>query len=261
MFQAAADALSSKDHHAQALRFYEPLVHVEDYLDNDMYARMATCYQNAGRLEEAENMFKIILENDETSVNARVQLAKISEALGKPEQAFMYVNEIISMERKAATARAPKRRRATPEPPASTTIDPTVPSRPRARSTTRRPCPSTRPRSNPPTMDRAQAKRLKDDATRRQFLRAQALEEQAQQGNNEAAAEWTEATLDLLEDFRSAKVFYPTDRYTKFLGYAKEGRAGPANEEGEVIAGMEAMGERPQASLRMTHCACPQIRC
>jgi general transcription factor 3C polypeptide 3 (transcription factor C subunit 4) len=60
-------------------------------------------------------------------------------------------------------------------------------------------------------------------------------------GNIRATADWMEAARDLTDDFRSFKLFYPWDKYIKFLGYSSGTRA---HAETQLDSDLTDMAER-----------------
>ena len=246
LFRDVADALHDHGYHSHALRFFEPIL--ENGLDADphIHHRMATCYQGLGRVDDAENAFQMVLRHDEGNVDARVQLARIYEAQGKPDRAVVYVNEVIALEAKRHREKRAKRRRTGVDPllpePADTFLPPT-----RApRASQRRKASHAGPDEQ---QQQQQAEQAREDAVRMQLTRVEALEEPMQSGDEGATDQWMEAAGVMIEDFRNAKIFYPMDRYIRFLGYSREARARASRPNGTAMTVLQALGERLQATL------------
>lgn len=57
------------------------------------------------------------------------------------------------------------------------------------------------------------------------FLRLQASKGKSRHGEKAARLEWMSAAKVLVQEFRSDSIFYPADKYMRFLGYTSEARA------------------------------------
>lgn len=207
---------------------------------------MATCYNKLGLTEEAEQYYKQVVENDARNKEARVQLAKIYEALGMPDEAFTYVNEVLELERQDADERRFMKERTSTDPAAANNADSFLPppTQPARTSTRKRQGPSNT------VKQREEREKQQEDAVRMQYIRLQAVEDRMKSGDDDAVNEWMEAASLMIEDFRGAKVFYPWDKYIRFLGYTRGPQAKPSRSKDDLVADMEAMGERLQASIR-----------
>lgn len=246
LFRETADALSEEGLYHEALRFYEPLQQVKDYTDASFFTAMAKCYRAVGLVTEAEDCYRTIIEHDEENVDARVQLAKMFEELGMPEQAFKYVTEVMLLGRQhmdpskkveiaagAAIAEAESSIR---------TMLAHRTSRPGAR----------KPRTNLSITEKADLERTRNGTVRILYQRFLDLREAMLAGDEESTVQWLDATRGLIQDFKSNKVFFPWDKYLKFQGYSKEGRNKTSKPNtSEAIDEMEAMAERLQNSLGM----------
>ena len=70
------------------------------------------------------------------------------------------------------------------------------------------------------------------------------------EGREEAMADWMSIARVMINDFRSAKVFYPWDKYIRFLGYTAEARKRATKSKNvDVMADMAEMADRLQVSL------------
>ena len=218
---------------------------MEDYDDEaQLYLQMASCYRGLGRAAEAEQCYLTITRNDDHNREARIELAKMYEAIGMPEKAFSYVNEVLYLERQEPDERPFKRRRTGIGDISAGKLDSFLPPSQSYRGNTTK---SQTVHVN--GEKREERERLLENAVRMQYIRLQALEDHMQFGDENATEEWIEAANSMVDDFRSAKVFYPWDRYLKFLGYSRATRGRAPKSGSDVIADMEAMGERLQASI------------
>lgn len=212
---------------------------------------MAKCYRAVGLVTEAEDCYQTIIEHDEENVDARVQLAKMFEELGMPEQAFTYVNEVMLLGRQHMDP-SKKARTTAGEAEAETGSDmSTMLARRTSRPGARKPATSLN------ITEKADRERSRDDDVRMLHLRFLELREAMLAGDEGSTIQWLDATRGLILDFRSNKLFFPWDRYIKFHGYSKEARRKALKPRtSEAIDEMEAMAERLQNSLGMENCKC-----
>ncbi|KAI1176338.1 hypothetical protein F4777DRAFT_547312 [Nemania sp. FL0916] len=98
-----ASALYESDLRAMALRFFEPLLSVPDVLDSAALLAAGRCYLEAGDKRQAEECFGTAIDadesNDEASIDARYELAKMYEAAREEQEAYILVNEAIGLQR------------------------------------------------------------------------------------------------------------------------------------------------------------------
>ncbi|KAH0538778.1 hypothetical protein FGG08_004666 [Glutinoglossum americanum] len=238
LFREAAEALNEAGFYKDALRFYEPLINMDEYPDLEFYFQLADCYRSAGLSKEAEECYQTIVANDEENIDARVSLAKLYEDQNMPEQAYAYVNEIILLRRQDK----------------GTPIKRTDP-----HGGADWPAPAKRAsrikRAGPPLVTREQRReneRIRDENVRALYKKFQYLHTRARAGEDQVLAEWMECSSDLIDDFRNSRVFYPYDKHIKFLGYSSAARKraleGYRKRE-NILNAMEMMAERLQGSM------------
>jgi len=58
---------------------------------------MGRCFQRDELQVQAEECFQTAIQLDENNIEARMELAKMYESLNEQEQAFIYVNEVMSI--------------------------------------------------------------------------------------------------------------------------------------------------------------------
>lgn len=95
--------------------------------------------------------------------------------------------------------------------------------------------------SRPPAKDiRASQKSIKEQAKAEDaqtlFLRMRKVKETAQEGNLGHKFQWMLAAKTLIQDFQSEKLFFPYDRYVRFYGYSQEARKKSLNMRSTDIA-------------------------
>ncbi|KAI1109731.1 hypothetical protein F5Y14DRAFT_393913 [Nemania sp. NC0429] len=97
-----ATALYDSDLREMALRFFEPLLSVPDVLDSAALLAAGRCYLDAGDKRQAEECFGAAIDadrsNDEASIDARYELAKMYEAAREEQEAYILVNEAIQLQ-------------------------------------------------------------------------------------------------------------------------------------------------------------------
>ncbi|KAI9678836.1 MAG: transcription factor TFIIIC subunit tfc4 [Caeruleum heppii] len=243
LFREAADALQETDHHYEALKFYEPLQQLDDYTDLQYYFRLANSYRACGNTSQAEQCYKTVVENDETNLDARAQLAQLYDQLGRLEEAFAYASEVLLLTRQAEEAQKnTKRRKDAGGAPVTSTFLPLNQAAPHKR---RQKNPNSLTASERQEQDKAQA-----EVTYVQYARLQDLRERMQYQDDAATMDWMETAAALIMDFRSVKTFFPFDKYIRFLGWSPEAkkRAMKASKHDDLTA-MEAMAGRLHAAL------------
>ncbi|KAI0879652.1 hypothetical protein GGS24DRAFT_438205 [Hypoxylon argillaceum] len=97
-----ASALYESDLREMALRFFEPLLIIPDVLDSAALLAAGRCYLDAGDKRQAEECFGAAIDadesNDEASIDARYELAKMYEAAREEQEAYILVNEAIRLQ-------------------------------------------------------------------------------------------------------------------------------------------------------------------
>jgi general transcription factor 3C polypeptide 3 (transcription factor C subunit 4) len=193
----------------------------------DFYVQMGFCCLNNNLQMQAEECFQTAIQVDENNVEARMELAKMYETLNEQEQAFIYINEVMSIQR-TQEAKPVKRRKYTRR---RARVDAPLLIQPEA--------------SDPGSDDEDFAPvkhynykrhrlvdpkgRVEEETTRTEQLQGcystlRSKREEMRNGDPEAARAWIKAARELTNDFRSVRSFYPYDKYMRFIGY-KEGEA------------------------------------
>ncbi|KAI1369100.1 hypothetical protein F5Y08DRAFT_181973 [Xylaria arbuscula] len=95
-------ALYDSDLRDMTLRFLEPLLSIPDVLDSAALLAAGRCYLDAGDKRQAEECFGAAIDadesNDEASIDARYELAKMYEAAREEQEAYILVNEAIRLQ-------------------------------------------------------------------------------------------------------------------------------------------------------------------
>jgi len=97
-----ASALYEADLRSKALHFFEPLLSIPDILDSAALLAAGRCYLEAGDKRQAEECFGAAIDadesNDEASIDARYELAKMYEAAREEQEAYILVNEALRLQ-------------------------------------------------------------------------------------------------------------------------------------------------------------------
>jgi general transcription factor 3C polypeptide 3 (transcription factor C subunit 4) len=196
-----------------ALNFYQSLKNIPEQIDGSLLVQMGKCFLHGGSDQLAEECFRGALELDNDDIDATLELARLYERMGKPEQALNYVSDVMFLRKNQdlkAYRKPPKRTE-------SRTIG-------EKSSTTTK---ATKPR---PKRPRQQGMKQYTKAETAESLKNQysVLREEygaMRRGDAASAEAWMDAAKDLTDDFRGFKTFFPLDKYIKFLGYSRSSRA------------------------------------
>ena len=211
LFREAANALRSKQHFDEALRYYEPLQEVADFVDASLLMETALCHRAVGSRIEAETCYKTILDFDPSSTEARVALWNMTKASENIAESNAHPGLVVPIpnqrSRRRVGVKAARARREVAE-----LEDSALPS------------PVQSFRTLKPT------KKTEVNRAARQEAEVQALysrwrELSDRRWNEKETAAWLEAARLLLQTFLDNRVFFPLDKHNRFYGYTKEARA------------------------------------
>ncbi|KAK1992952.1 RNA polymerase III transcription factor tfiiic [Colletotrichum falcatum] len=230
-----ADELFGVQRYSEALDYYELLRHSIYGQDSTLLLHLGRCYLAKSDLVAAEDCFLVAIEVDESSIDARIELARIYEKAKEEEEALILVTEAIALQgisddgdqfgdgrgdqggnlglsapgaRASALANGnkPRRKRETKRGPVSSRI--------------------VRPRYRPKRLvapdQRMQEERARADELTRRYEIVRNLKKEIQAGDHSLIATWMTAAGELVGEFRSFRKFYPWDKYLKFLGAAND---------------------------------------
>lgn len=163
------------------------------------------CFLNLGANSDAEKHFIAALQEDNDNIDARMELAKLFERLGKMEEAFNLVNQAMQLRRTKHSGEG-------------RSGDGSKNTEPKRRKTRKS-------KSN----SKSKTSVYMDEVTKAEHLKAQfqILTKEAdgmRSGNPQSLFPWMAAAKDLSDDFRGFKTFYPWDKFIKFIGYSGNSR-------------------------------------
>lgn len=266
VFRAIADVLHESGHHAQAVRFFEPLLRVQRNSDIHVMMRMAQSYHLLGALDRAVGIYQNAVKVKPHNTDVRIELARVYEQMGETAKAFEHVAAVIKMGREDIVKKAKlamhKPRDPSPARPiveeaaaeedegdeedglfVPSTVKPQKPPRSRKAADKRT---STKPVNIAPK--RTEPDRVYTLET--MYARLQALTADMRADDEEPLMEWISVAQHLVDAFKQAKVFFPTETYVPFLGYTAEAkRRAVKSRTGLQRTEMELMADRLKNSL------------
>lgn len=212
LVRQVADALFEASLYQRALEFYQPLELLPEQVDASLHVQMGKCYLGLKSNNQAEECFQTAIQVDDTEIEARMQLARLYEELNEQQQAFIFVNEVISLRRYKRPPATPPGLNAEELPEVQPLMSSTVP---RALYMPRR-------LADPAERRKEEQARAEQLQTQYSIMRKE--HDKMRAGNTTSLDLWMEAAKELIDDFRGFKTFYPWDKYVRFLGYTGDAR-------------------------------------
>ncbi|KAL8651816.1 MAG: hypothetical protein Q9226_004535 [Calogaya cf. arnoldii] len=193
LFRDVADALRDTGLYHEALRYYEPLQEMPDFVDISYYADMAACYKAVGLETEAGDCYRIFagLENDQSE---RTTMMAGMEVDGSAENEATTASSL----EKHATSRVPA------------TLAMLISHR-------------SKQRTRPPDLNKDLRARLKEETARTLYGQTQELLVQAREDDPNAIVQWMAISQELVEDFQTHRSFFPSDKGLKVYGLPQGG--------------------------------------
>ena len=216
LFGEIAEALRLYGLPHEALRFYEPLQQIEEYTDLSYFRNMGSCYHTLELYDEAEDCFRVVLENDKDNVEILLKLATMFENANMQNRAEPYVEKIIALKRaRALQRRVPKRLN-----PADTTLELLVPSTSEGKQAMLDPLAGRKPDTRPRTLRRLREAEI-EEKIQLSYRELLILKQQIEDGESDARAEWMGLAKTLIDDFKRKKTFYSAgvEKHRKYAGY------------------------------------------
>lgn len=197
-----------------AISFYTAL---QDRIEQDsvnILLQLGKCYVGIGDDTQAEERFQQAILMDDSNVEVRMQLAKLCERNNDQEQAFIYVNQVMDIQKRNAPLPILPKRRGRP---------PKEGSKPRVRAIASKDSLSKGPKGPKRAVDdgvRRQCEEQKSEHLKHQYEILRAEHSGMQTGQESSILAWMNAAKDLTDDFRSFRTFYPWDKYLRFMGFS-----------------------------------------
>lgn len=292
LFREIADILHENGHHAEALRFFEPLRQFHNDLDMTLTMKMAKSYQLIGALREAIAIYEDVVNAMPENTDVRVELAKLYEKTGEAAKAFEHVASVIKLGREDVVKKAklntqkpdtqqpnmqkpdiqkPKTQRPRTRKPTDVAASPVVTEREEEEddpdtlfvaSTAKPKAPRVRKRQaqrmtkRTPAATPAQTRTEPATPFSLETLHAQlqTLTPDMRNDREDAVLEWISIANELIQAFMSARVFFPTETFVPFLGYTAEAKRRAWNSRtGVQRSEMEIMADRLKTTLGKTN--------
>ena len=233
-----------------ALKFYQSIKRYSSLESSSLYIEMGRCFQGIRLGFKAEDCFQMAIQMDDDNIEARMELAKMYELLGEQEQAFIYVNEVMSIKRSQNA-----RLRPGPKPGRNLAKISGPQTESEAPKWDVSMMPTKVPRAYKPRRLADPTEKQKEEKARAEQLQNQYYimrkeHQSMRNGDVRAMNDWMDAARDLTDDFRSFKLFYPWDKYIEFLGYTGGTRA---QAETPLESDLTDMVERLSRSLLHPH--------
>lgn len=200
------------------------------------------------------------IEVDESSIDARIELARIYEKAKEEEEALILVTEAIALQGINDEGDQFGDGRGDPGRDGHRSISGARASAlangiktQRKREAKRRPANSgiVRPRYRPKRLvapdQRMQEERARADELTRRYEVVRSLKKDIQAGNHSLIPTWMAAAGELVGEFRSFRKFYPWDKYLKFLGAANDVVFSASS---RTQPGLSELAERLSKSMR-----------
>ncbi|KAI0532387.1 hypothetical protein GGR58DRAFT_490450 [Xylaria digitata] len=240
-----ACALYESDLRAMALCFFEPLLSVPDVLDSTALLAAGRCYLDAGDKRQAEECFGAAIDadesNDEASIDARYELAKMYEAAREEQEAYILVNEALRLQQAHDEAEGENEEEDMGEYQGS---DDDARNRPGASATRKAGSKNQRPprrlKPRTPRLNKGGHEVRRARPRRKVFGRTEEVTLEEKRRAEELTAAWRtvhsvrepvnningvgpsdafmRAAKELVDDFRSCKGFYSWEKYLTHLG-------------------------------------------
>ncbi|KAJ3551363.1 hypothetical protein NPX13_g11380 [Xylaria arbuscula] len=237
-------ALYDSDLRDMTLRFLEPLLSIPDVLDSAALLAAGRCYLDAGDKRQAEECFGAAIDadesNDEASIDARYELAKMYEAAREEQEAYILVNEAIRLQQAhdEAEGEDDEDEMGSDDEARNRSGARTVR---KARLKKQRAPRQLKPRAPKPKVFDENGNEVRRSRPRRKvFGRSDEVTLEEKRRDEELATAWRtihrirgahdpnngtgpsitfmRAAKDLVDDFRSCKGFYPWEKYLVHLG-------------------------------------------
>lgn len=214
LFRDVADGLFGAKLFETAIVFYTVLQDRLDQEDVSISLQLGQCYLKTEQEASAEECFHRAAQIDGDNVDARMHLAKIYERQGDQEQAFVYVNEVMAIQRRdAPPARAPRRRGRKAGQPKVIVHRAAKP----------------RPLRIQQRATDAEARRQQEEAHSKRLQQKYAIMRAEHSnmlaGHESSMVAWMEAAKEMIDDFRGFRAFFPWDKYVRFMGYSSRAKA------------------------------------
>ena len=259
LFLEMADTYFEYQLYAEALETYRPLLEEGLVDDVQVWIHMGMCYQNLNMLEEAAQVFEMILAEQAHQSDVKLSLAEIYEELGERNKALDLVNEVLAARHENKNNNhtheaAPGPNQRPIEPPSSLSFfnESELPPGSAQASTQQRAS-----RSGITYAERQRLEQQREEETRLAWIQLCALEPEvfvdgfwrhdfvfldgldnepssssisgpvdaATKQRFTATRKWIQVAGRLIDSFRSMSLLFPKERHTKYRGVVRPRRS------------------------------------
>jgi general transcription factor 3C polypeptide 3 (transcription factor C subunit 4) len=212
LFLDAADTLRQCNHHAEALRFYEPLRVIGETLDSGFFFSLAICYQALDRPDDVRIAIEGIKHGDR-SAGGQLGLAKLYQTQGKIDMMW----RVCAQLKRAGKIDLLRQNGLPTNRPAEVSVAPDKPFAPRKDADRADQVPR---RGHILKAEEEQQEKLRDQVIRAIWDDLQPLEGPLFDPDDKNTHEWFSVANELYLDFRSCIEFFPRGR-VPFTGYGR----------------------------------------
>lgn len=218
-------------------------------LEIDLWKNIALCYSRIREPAKAIECWETITKTEPTNVDVLMELAKAYEAVGDATKAYEHLAQVMRLGRRDVIQRSGLKLQPPTVDPYGRPLEPGTAiiadaadaeyARETAITSGSEEDPEdSRPETivkKKPRKPRTETKKPRSQVTKerisqqKQYLlslydRNEEIKADMRAGDSEAEKEWMQNAQILTEAFRQEKIFFPTERYVKFLGYSAEAR-------------------------------------
>ncbi|KAK4971242.1 transcription factor TFIIIC subunit tfc4 [Elasticomyces elasticus] len=217
-YKDIAEAYRTRKLYSQALRFYEAMQSVKEACDKLYYSGLAECYLELDMREDAENVYRFIVDDLGGSVDSRQKLINLLSGRGATTEALHYTDEAIRIAREHTLkyqqlqlAKA-KLKAVAEEGRVGEPIEDVVSSVRDQRVRKNKRHQQTKVR----TLVRT------EESVKYNHSQLHVLQDAADEGDPEALDDWMASAESMIGNFREMEAFYPSrDKHLKFAGYVR----------------------------------------
>ncbi|KIW02795.1 hypothetical protein, variant [Verruconis gallopava] len=226
LFREIGDALREEELHQDALRFYEPIQRQTQSIDSRFYFDIAICYQALGREEEVKRTMEALrlFKRGARDANFYVGLAKLYQSQGREKDMQYLVRQLRRMGKSdlVLAAGLPLPRGTTRAERGQTVADDDQSESGDDISHEGSDFRPLRARSGRVRKDkRLERQKFREGVVRNLYDQLLELSKGLADQDPDAVTDWTNLADQLMDEFKTEKLFFPRERATKFTGFER----------------------------------------
>ncbi|TGZ83358.1 TPR-like protein [Ascodesmis nigricans] len=199
LFAEVGHALFQHSLFESAIHYYFNAVQGSPEFDRKLWFNLAHCYKALDQVDDAEECYNGILENNPTDTYALLELANIYEMSDRRGEALDLVNKVLEIRSHADW-------------------DDDIAETGRRRYTTRFGPDGARV-SRLTVQEAFELNERRTEQTSAKYKKLEMIWPEVQKGKKEAVKEWLDVAGDLVDDFRNTRALYPSERGKPFMGF------------------------------------------